>query len=207
MPLCLRVTSHANETGKPRRDPALDRVPRLAAMIRLLGLAALLGCFCGAVTASRGDAAGSQTLTIYSVATGVQFINTADDRARGAINNPFNSSTDKLAPKTTGTGNGPFPGDVVLYSLDLYKEASLRRSAGSAVYTCYFNYTRHALCQAYYILKGAGTLVASGPIDFKLHGFTIVVTGGTKKYLGASGEAVVVPAARKAQRLDFRLLT
>ncbi len=176
-------------------------------MIRLLGLAALLGCLCGAVTAPRGLAAGGRSLTVYSVATGVQFINTADDRARGAVNNPFNSSTDKLKPRTVDTGNGPFPGDVVVYSLDLYTGATLRRSAGSAVYTCYFNYARHALCQAYYILKGAGTIVASGPIDFELKGFTIVVTGGTKKYLGARGEAVVVPAARKAQRLDFRLLT
>ena len=144
---------------------------------------------------------------MYSVATGVQFINTADDRARGAVNNPFNSSTNRLQPKTAATGNGPFAGDVVLYSLDLYTGATLRRSGGSAVYTCYFNYARHALCQAYYTLKGDGTLVAAGPIDFKADGFTIVITGGTQKYLGARGEVVVAPAAGTAQRLDFHLLT
>jgi hypothetical protein len=176
-------------------------------MIRQLGLAALLACLCGAVTAPHGEAARSGTLTLYSVANGVQFINTADDRARGAINNPFNGSTNKLQPKTATTGNGPFAGDVVLYSLDLYTGATLRRSGGSAVYTCYFNYARHALCQAYYILKGGGTLVASGPINFNVDGFTIVITGGTQKYLGARGEVVVTAAAGHAQRVDFQRLT
>ena len=68
------------------------------------------------------------------------------------------------------------------------------------MYTCYFNYDQHALCQAYYKLKAGGTLVASGPIDFKTSGFTIVVTGGTNKYLGVRGEVKVAAAPRATPR-------
>ena len=74
------------------------------------------------------------------------------------------------------------------------------------MYTCYFNYDRHALCQAYYKLKSGGTVVASGPIDFNRSTFTIVVTGGTKKYLGVRGEAKVAAAPHSSQRIDFELI-
>jgi hypothetical protein len=148
---------------------------------------------------------GHRGLRIYSVATGLQYINTADDRARGHVNNPFDSTANKLAPKSSGL-NGPFAGDVAVYSLQLYGNAGLTQRAGTAVYTCYFNYDRHALCQAYYKLKGGGTLVASGPVDFKTTSFTIVVSGGTTSYLGARGEAKAVSAAGSAQRIDFELV-
>jgi hypothetical protein len=123
------------------------------------------------------------------------------------VNNPLNSATNRLSPKSAGTGNGPFPGDVAVYALTLYSDPVLKRNAGSAVYTCYFGYARRALCEAYYVLNPAGTLVASGPIDFNTTGFTIVVTGGTKKFLGARGEVRVTAAARNAQRVDFQLIT
>jgi hypothetical protein len=74
------------------------------------------------------------------------------------------------------------------------------------VYTCYFNYDRHALCQAYYKLKAGGTLVASGPIDFNRSTFTIVVSGGTVRYLGVRGEARVRAAPGNAQKIDFELI-
>jgi hypothetical protein len=144
-------------------------------------------------------------LTVYSVATGLQYINTADDRARGHVNNPLDSTANKLAPKSSG-GSGPFAGDVAVYALKLYSNSALTRPAGTAVYTCYFNYDRHALCQNYYKLKGGGTLVASGPIDFNKTKFTIVVSGGTSRYLGARGEAKAVAAPGSAQKLDFELI-
>jgi hypothetical protein len=148
-------------------------------------------------------------LTVYSVATGLQYINTADDRARGKANHPLDPAATKLWPKSSGSGRGPFAGDVAIYSVKLYSNRTLKRPAGSGVYTCYFNYDRHALCRAYYKLKGGGTLVASGPIDFNASRFTIVVTGGTTKYLGVRGEAKVaraVRAPRNAQKIDFRLI-
>ena len=143
---------------------------------------------------------------MYSVATGLQYINSADDSARGHVNNPFDSATNKLAPKSSGGGDGPFAGDIAVYSVDLYSDSTLKRHAGSGVYTCYFNYDQHALCQAYYKPSAGGTLVASGPIDFKTSGFTIVITGGTKKYLGVRGEVKVATAnAPRARRPKGRV--
>ena len=160
---------------------------------------------CASLVVSGAGAAGNRTLTVYSIATGLQYINTADDRARGQVNNPLDSTANKLAPKSAGR-KGPFAGDIAVYALKLFSNSALTRPAGSAVYTCYFNYDRHALCQAYYKLKSGGTLVASGPVDFKVSNFTIVVSGGTNKYIGARGEANAVAAAGNAQKIDFELI-
>jgi hypothetical protein len=122
------------------------------------------------------------------------------------VNNPLDSAANKLWPKSSGGGSGPFAGDVAVYAVKLYSNPTLKRPAGTGVYTCYFNYDRHAFCRAYYKLTAGGTLVASGPVDFNTSGFTIVVTGGTSRYLGVRGEAKVVAAPRKAQRIDFRLI-
>ncbi|HTZ06479.1 MAG TPA: hypothetical protein VMB53_12140 [Gaiellaceae bacterium] len=176
---------------------------RAAFLAAVIGLAFVSASVSGAGATSR---ARLRVVTVYSVATGLQYINTADDRARGHVNNPLNSTANKLAPKSSGSGNGPFAGDVALYALKLYGNPTLKKPAGTAVYTCYFNYDRHALCQAYYKLTTGGTLVASGPVDFNASGFTIVVTGGTRRYLGARGEARATAAPRHSQRIDFELL-
>jgi hypothetical protein len=162
--------------------------------------------FASALASGAGATSARRVLTVYSVATGVQYINTADDRARGQVNNPLDSVAKRLAPKGTATGNGPFAGDVAVFALKLYTTPTLKKSAGSAVYTCYFNYHQNALCQTYYKLTAGGTLVASGPIDFKTSGFTIVVSGGTEKFLGARGQVSAAAAPKKSQRLDFELI-
>jgi len=151
-------------------------------------------------------ATGRQLVTVYTVASGVQFINTADDRARGYRNNAFNAATQKLAPKVSARGKGPQPGDTVLYSFDLYGAASLKRSIGSASYTCYFNYASNALCMAYYSFSG-GTVVAKGLVDFNLKGFEMIITGGTKHFFAARGAITALPAPGNAQRVTFTLLT
>jgi hypothetical protein len=145
---------------------------------------------------------------MYSVATGLQYINSADDAARGHVNNPLDTSANALAPKSSGGGDGPFAGDIAVYSVNLYSDATLKRRAGSGVYTCYFNYDQLALCKAYYKPSTGGTLVASGPVDFKKSGFTIVITGGTSTYLGARGEVTVGASKKKStQRVDFNLIS
>ena len=169
-------------------------------MVLAAGLVAALAAAAGA------HAAAPPPITLYSVATGVQYINTEDDRARGHTNNPLDAESLKLRPKSSGEGNGPFAGDIALYSIQLYSDAKLKKQAGSAVYTCFFNYDQHALCKAYYKVRGAGTVVASGPVDFKTAGFTIVVTGGTDAYLGARGEARVTPSPGNAQRIQLELI-
>ena len=180
------------------RDAAASRRGRLVVAAFALVLAS--------VFVTGAAAAGKAPVTVYSVATGVQYINTADDRERGQSNNPFDDATKKLFPKNSGTGNGPFAGDVALYALSLFGDAALKKRAGSAVITCYFNYDQHAFCQAYYKLSSGATLVASGPVDFKDSGFTIVLTGGTNAYIGVRGEVRVAPAPNKAQRVDFELI-
>jgi hypothetical protein len=158
--------------------------------------------------ATGAGATANRTFTVYSVATGVQYINTEDDRVRGRANNPLDNSAQKLHPKGSGggTGRGPYAGDVAIYALSLYSNSTLKRAAGSGVYTCYFNYDQHAFCKAYFKLKAVGsTLVASGPINFKNSKFTIVVTGGTNKYLGVRGE-LKAAAGQSSSRVDFRLI-
>jgi hypothetical protein len=168
-------------------------------------LVAVFGLVFASASVAGAGATGTRVVTVYSVATGLQFINTADDRARGHVNNPLDPAHTKLAPKSSGSGNGPFAGDVAIYALSLYSNPTLKQPAGSAVYTCYFNYDQHALCKGYFKLKAGGTLVASGPIDFKSSRFTIVVTGGTNKYLGVRGE-VKAAAGPSNSRIDFRLI-
>ena len=172
----------------------------------MLGALAVLAL--AALVAGRAAATGGalpHDLTIFTVASDVQFINTADDRARGAINNPFDAATNKLRPKASGSGDGPFPGDVVVFNFDLYGKLPVKKKIGSASYTCYFNYTGHALCQAYYQLHG-GTLTAAGPVDFNATTFKLVVTGGTNGYLAARGQVTSVKSKDNAQRVHFRML-
>jgi hypothetical protein len=183
----------------------VNRGRRSAFLVAAFGLVVVSMVVAGAGATDNGN----RVVTIYSVATGLQYINTADDRARGKVNNPLDSAAIKLWPKSTGSRGGPFAGDVAIYAIKLYSCPTLKRPAGSGVYTCYFNYDRHALCRAYYKFTAGGTLVASGPIDFETSKFTIVVTGGTMKYLGVRGEVKVARAARaarNAQRIDFKLI-
>jgi len=187
----------------PLARRAARRRQRRAAFLVVFGtvLAAVLASGAAAVI-SGSVASNHRRLTIYSVATGIQYINTADDRARGKINNPLDSNANKLAPKSAGR-NGPFAGDVAVYALRLYSDSAAKHGIGTAVYTCFFNYDRHALCQAYYKFKAGGTIVGSGPVDFKKSSFTIVVSGGTTTYLGVQGQASASPSRGNAQRIDF----
>ena len=127
----------------------LEVMRRGVLLVVVLGLVSASVVVSGAgALVSRSSAPGDRRLTVYSVATGLQYINTADDRARGKVNNPLDSTANKLAPKSSGR-NGPFAGDVAVYALRLYSDAAAKRPVGSAVYTCFFNYDRHALCQSY----------------------------------------------------------
>jgi len=173
-------------------------------MAAVLSAAAAI-CAAGTATASGTAATAPHALTIFTVASGVQFINTGDDRARGVKNNPFDETTNKLRPNVSETGNGPFAGDVAVFGFDLYTSRALKKGNGTASYTCFFNYARRALCQAYYELRG-GTLTAAGPVDFNDTGFTLVITGGTKKYIAARGQVSSAQAGPKAQRVNFQLL-
>lgn len=184
---------------------AAVRMGDMAGLRRAAALTVAAVCVAGIVASPGTAATAPRALTIFTVASGVQFINTGDDRARGVKNNPFDATTNKLRPKVSETGNGPFAGDVAVFGFDLYKTRALKEGNGTASYTCFFNYARRALCQAYYELRG-GTLTAAGPVDFNDTGFTLVVTGGTKKYIAARGQVSSAQAGPKAQRVNFQLL-
>jgi hypothetical protein len=158
------------------------------------------------VAGSAGAATGPKKLTIYSVATLAQFINHADDRQRARTNNPFKGNLEKLALGENDRGDGPFPGDSTLYSFNLYMSKNQKQKAGTATYTCHYNFEKRALCTVYYKLKDGSTLLASGPVNFNSTSFKLAVTGGTKTYLGANGQVAMIPLTNKLQQLNFLLL-
>jgi hypothetical protein len=178
---------------------------------RALAAAAVVLGACGAVALlAPGVAAGSagagrsaRGLTLYSVATQEQFLNHADDRQRGTGNNPFGNF--KAPTATTREHNkGPFPGDQALFQFKVFSGPDLKKLAGTAVFTCNYNFNRHGFCDATYELTG-GTLVGAGALDFNAKNFSLVITGGTGKFRALTGNLVASPAARGAQRLVIAL--
>jgi hypothetical protein len=164
----------------------------------------LVGVTLAAVAA--GSAQGAQTTTVYAVPTTAQFMNHADDRLRGMATNPFNLKAEAVIVNANGKekGNGPFPGDDILYSFKLYKSPKLGKPVGSAMFTCYYTFAKKATCDSYFELTG-GVLLASGQVVFDGTRFVLGVTGGTDRYLGALGEVNATPAAKNAERLELKL--
>jgi hypothetical protein len=159
-----------------------------------------------AVPASSGAARASQTLTVYAVPATVQFMNHADDRLRGMSTNPFNLKAEAVILNANGKekGNGPFPGDDILYAFKLYSDAQRTKPIGSAIFTCYYGFKKRATCDSYFDFA-KGLLLASGQVPFRAKHFTLGVTGGTHGYFGALGQLDSVPAAGNAQRFDLQV--
>jgi hypothetical protein len=160
-----------------------------------------------AVVSGSAQPAAGKKFTVYAVPTTAQFMNHADDRLRGMSTNPFNIKAQALVITTQGKekGNGPFPGDDILYSFKLYGGPRLDKRVGFAMFTCYFTFVKKATCDSYFELKG-GVLLSSGLVVFNGTRFMLSVSGGTGSYLGATGEVKASPAAKNAERLDVRLL-
>ena len=177
-----------------------------ATSIRLLFAAvALLATALPAATAS-GSTRATQKLTVYAVPTTVQFMNHADDRLRGMSTNPFKLKAQAAILNANGKekGNGPFPGDDILYSFKLFADEARTQPNGSAIFTCYYGFSKRATCDSYFNLS-KGLLLASGQVPFGNTHFTLGVTGGTQGYLGALGQLNAVPAAKNAQRFDLQV--
>ena len=155
---------------------------------------------------SAGAAHTRQTATLYAVPTTAQFMNHADDRLRGMATNPFNLKAEVVIVNANGKekGNGPFPGDDILYSFKLYKSPKLDKPAGSAIFTCYYTFAKKATCDSYFDLTG-GVLLASGQVVFDGTRFLLSVTGGTDSYIGALGQVSATPTAKNAERLVLQL--
>lgn len=180
--------------------------PRVGALLVALALGTTTANATSALRTAPLVPVGKQSLVVYSVATGVQYVNNADDEARGIINNPFNASTNKMKPNLNFKGDGPFAGDVTVFSFNVFKDQRLTGKEGSAQITCYYNYNLEAFCQAYYLFKDSSILLASGPVNFNKTGFTLIITGGTDRFLGVRGELIETGAGQNGQRLDFVLV-
>lgn len=158
------------------------------------------------VTAASGASRASQKLRFYAVPTTVQFMNHADDRLRGMSTNPFNLKAEAVILNTKGKekGNGPFPGDDILYGFKLFADAKRTKPIGTGMFTCYYEFVKRATCDSYFDLA-KGLLLASGQVRFGGTRFTLGITGGTRAYFGALGQVESVPAAGNAQRFDLQV--
>jgi hypothetical protein len=174
--------------------------------MRLLFAAVALLSTALPATAAWGSTPPTQKLTVYAVPATVQFMNHADDRLRGMSANPFDLKAQSVIFNDNGKekGNGPFPGDDILYAFKLFGDVRRTQPIGSAIFTCYYGFGKRATCDSYFDLA-KGLLLASGQVPFGKTHFTLGVTGGTHAYLGALGQLNAVPAAKNAQRFDLQV--
>jgi hypothetical protein len=149
----------------------------------------------------------NRSFVLYAKATRAQFINHADDRARGLIRNPFNP--DLLpTPRNANVGKkGARAGDNALFSLELYSDRNLTRPVGTGVYSCRFNFAQEAICDAEFTL-GRGTILALGPAKLDGRPIVLAVTGGTGRYAGAHGQMTSTSSTAKknVQIIRFELV-
>jgi hypothetical protein len=142
-------------------------------------------------------------IQLYSVTTQEQFLNHADDRARGYGDNPFGNFNAPTAT-TKEHNNGPFPGDQALFAFKLYTSPKHTTSAGTSIFTCFYNFNHHGFCDAAYQLNG-GTILCSGPVDFSSKNFELITTGGTNAYRGVAGTVASATVGYSETRLTFTL--
>lgn len=172
--------------------------------IRFLLAAIVLVSTALPVTAASGAARASQKVTVYAVPKTAQFMNHADDRLRGMSTNPFKLKAEAVIINANGKekGNGPFPGDDILYAFKLFADAKLTKPIGTAIFTCYYGFEKRATCDSYFDLA-RGLVLASGQVPYGSSRFALGVTGGTRSYFGALGQVNVVAAVGNAQRFDI----
>ena len=113
-------------------------------------------------------------------------MNHADDRLRGMSTNPFKLKAQAVIFNANGKekGNGPFPGDDILYAFKLFADAKRTQPTGTAMFTCYYGFGKRATCDSYFDLA-KGLLLASGQVPFGKTHFALGVTGGTHGYWAA----------------------
>ena len=168
-------------------------------------LAALAAAATLAVPAASAATQG-RSFVFYAKATHAQFINHADDRARGNKANPFNAEALATPPKANKGKKGARAGDNALFSLNVYSDPALTRLVGTATYSCTFNFAQEAICEADFELA-KGTMIAMGPAKLDGRPIVLAVTGGTGRYVGAHGQVTsTASSARKGtQVLHFQL--
>jgi len=146
-----------------------------------------------------------RSVVFYAKPARAQFINHADDRARGNKVNPFNADLVPAPPKANSGKKGARAGDNALFSLTLYSDAKLKRSVGTAIYSCTFNFAQNAICEADFELKN-GSMIAMGPARLDGTPIVLAVTGGTGRYSGAHGQVTsTASGSANTQIVRFQL--
>jgi hypothetical protein len=148
-----------------------------------------------------------RSFVLYAKPTRAQFVDHNDDRARGDFTNPFDPDLLPTPPSANSAKKGARAGDNALFTLRVYSDFKLTRPIGNAIYSCTFNFSQEAICEANFSLNG-GTMVAMGPAQLTTSDFLLPVTGGTGRYAGAHGQMTSRPAGNKqnTQIIRFRLL-
>lgn len=157
----------------------------------------------GIASVGASASAVPQRFTLYAVSQKEQFVNNADDRARGQGKNPFGNYFNGFTPVSSSEKTlGPFPGDEGMYAFTVYSTPDLKTVAGSGVFICQYNFDKNGFCDAAYQLKD-GTLVGKGAFNFSASSFNLAVIGGTYGYRGARGDLSVSVLPSRTQRLAF----
>jgi hypothetical protein len=186
------------------------RAPRPLALIAfVVGLVSVI--LAGGASAVSAHAAAAKTFVVYSVPTSQQFVNNADDRARGQGINPFGNYRG-TGIATQDEHVGPLPGDEGLYAYNLFPTSAVKAKtqAGGAIFVCNYNFAKDGFCSVAFQLNG-GSLIAVGDYSALVkHRFALAVTGGTGIYRGVTGsiEATsdnVVPSVSEIQVLSHEV--
>lgn len=151
--------------------------------------------------------APKQSFVVYAKAKRAQFVNHADDRARGDNSSAFNAEALPTPPNANSAKKGARAGDNALISLTLYADRNLTQVVGTATYSCTFNFAQEAICDGHFDL-GGGTIIALGPAKLDGSEITLAVTGGTGRYAGAHGQVTSSSSltAKNTQVFRFELV-
>jgi hypothetical protein len=155
------------------------------------------------VPAATATTPKGRSFVVYAKPKRAQFVNHADDRARGDKLNSFNADGLPTPPNANSGKKGTRAGDNALLSLTLYSDPNLTRAVGTATYSCTFNFAQEALCDGRFEL-GGGTIIALGPAKLDGSETVLAVTGGTGRYAGAHGQVTSTASSAKKNTRIFR---
>ena len=134
-------------------------------------------------------------------------MNHADDRLRGMSSNPFNLKAQAVIINDNGKekGNGPFPGDDILYGFKLFADAKRTQPVGTAMFTCYYGFGKRATCDSYFDLtEGLAARLRAGAVRRRPTSRSASPVARRRTW-ARSGSSNSAPAAKNAQRFDLQV--
>lgn len=159
--------------------------PWPAVLVVLLAAATAVGS-CAAAS-HKASVVTAQHLTYYALVDKEQYVNNKDDRARGEGTNPFGTSQGTGLATTREHGLGPLPGDEGLYELKLYPNPQLTHPGPTANFVCQYAFVKFGSCDVSFQLD-EGTIVGTSVFGaFERKQLSVIVTGGTGRYVNARG--------------------